>query len=341
MGERSGKVQTVQGLVEPGVLGHVQPHEHLLVNLLPPPFCDAPGEPIRLETLGRLRRHWTSNPENLRLDSIDDAIEEMRRYRAAGGGTLVEATCSDIGRDPKALQQISRETGVHIVMGSGYYEAVYHPPELESLAEEAIAERVERDLLEGVDGSGVRSGIIGEIGLGHPIKSGEEKVLRAAVAAQRETGAAVLIHPPRDPNGPREALRIVSEAGGDLDRVIMSHIDRTLFDLAPMRELAASGCYLEFDLFGQESSFYPIAPIDMPNDATRISYLHALIEAGFGDRLLVSQDICTKIHLTRYGGEGYTHILENVIPMMDRAGIGKEEIRLLCVENPARVLAIA
>ena len=94
-------------------------------------------------------------------------------------------------------------------------------------------------------------------------------------------------------------------------------------------------------LFGQESSFYPIAPIDMPNDATRIAYLRALIDAGFGDRLLVSQDICTKIHLTRYGGESYTHILENVIPMMDRAGFGKEEIQKLCVENPARVLAIA
>jgi phosphotriesterase-related protein len=331
----------VKGLVEPGALGHVQPHEHLLVNLLPPPLCDAPGEPIRLETLGHLRRHWTSNPENLRLDGIEDAIEEMRRYREAGGGTLVEATCSDIGRDPRGLLRISQETGVHIVMGSGYYEAIYHPPELETAAEEAIAEGIARDHLEGVDGSGLRSGIIGEIGLGHPIKPAEEKVLRAATLAQHETGAALLVHPPRDPGGPLDAVRIVSRAGGDLERVIVSHIDRTLFDLAPMRELAATGCYLEFDLFGQESSFYPIAPIDMPNDATRIAYLRGLIDAGFGEKLLVSQDICTKIHLMRYGGESYTHILENVIPMMERAGFGKEEIRLLCVENPARVLAIA
>ena len=125
----------------------------------------------------------------------------------------------------------------------------YHPPELEPAAEESIADRIARDLLEGVDGSGVRSGIIGEIGLGHPIKPAEEKVLRAAAAAQRETGAAILIHPPRDPDGPREALRIVTEAGGDLERAIVCHIDRTLFDLAPMRELATSGCYLEFDLF--------------------------------------------------------------------------------------------
>jgi phosphotriesterase-related protein len=79
----------------------------------------------------------------------------------------------------------------------------------------------------------------------------------------------------------------------------------------------------------------------MPNDATRIGYLRGLMDAGFGDRLLVSQDICMKVHLTRYGGESYAHILENVIPMMDRSGFGKEEIRRICVENPARALAFA
>jgi phosphotriesterase-related protein len=334
-------VQTVQGLVDPQALGHLHPHEHLLVNLLPPPFCDVPGEPIRMETLGHLRRNWTSNFENLRLDSIDDAIEEMHRYRKAGGGALVDATCTGIGRDPEGLLRISQETGVHIVMGSGYYEAVYHPPDLESASEEAIAERIAQDLLEGVDGTGIRAGIVGEIGLGHPLKPGEEKVLRAAAAAQRATGAELLIHPPRDPDGPRKALEIVSRAGGDVERSIICHIDRTLFDSASILELAKTGCYLEFDLFGQESSFYPIAPIDMPNDAMRISYLRALIDAGFGEKLLVSQDICTKIHLTRYGGESYTHILDNVIPMMERSGFSSDEIRMLCVENPARVLAFA
>jgi phosphotriesterase-related protein len=78
----------------------------------------------------------------------------------------------------------------------------------------------------------------------------------------------------------------------------------------------------------------------MPNDGTRIDYLSALFEAGFGSRLLISQDICTKIHLTRFGGEGYTHILENVTPMMERKGLGKAEIRMLCVDNPARMLTL-
>jgi phosphotriesterase-related protein len=76
----------------------------------------------------------------------------------------------------------------------------------------------------------------------------------------------------------------------------------------------------------------------MPNDATRIDYLIKLIEAGYRDKLLISQDICTKIHLTKYGGEGYYHILENVIPMMEHKGINEEDIGALTVQNPARVL---
>jgi phosphotriesterase-related protein len=226
-------------------------------------------------------------------------------------------------------------------MGSGYYEAAYHPEEIEELDETALAERISRDITEGVDGTGIRSGIIGEVGLGWPVKSAETRVLRAAGLAQQKTGAAVWIHPGRDPQAPLGAIRELQDAGCDPERIVMCHIDRTLFDLEPMRELAGTGCYLEFDLFGQESSFYPMAPIDMPNDATRIDYLMGLLEAGFGARLLVAQDICTKLHLTRYGGESYSHILENVLPMMERKGMAKHEIEAICVQNPREVLTFA
>ena len=342
MKERSGKTQTVLGLVEPAVLGHTQPHEHLLCDLVPAARAGEPeGAPITLETLGQLRRHWTSNPDSLRLDSIDDAIEEMHRYRAAGGGALVDATSIGIGRDPRGLARISEATGVHVVVGAAYYEGPYHPAETESQSVEEIAESIARDVLDGVDGTGIKSGVIGEIGLGHPVRPLEDKVLRAAAVAQRETGAPVMIHPGRSPDAPLEAIRTLQRAGGDPERSIMCHIDRTLFSHEAMRELATTGCYVEFDLFGQESSFYPLAPIDMPNDATRIDHLIHLGEAGFLERLLIAQDICTKIHLTRFGGESYSHILENVVPMMELKGMSKDEIETITVRNPARVLAIA
>ena len=338
MAELSGKVQTVLGPVDPGELGHTQPHEHLLVNLLPPDLRGAPGEPIRLETLGQLRRNWINNPFNLYLDDERVAIEEMQVYRASGGGTIIDVTCIGIDRNPKRLVEISQATGVHLVMGSGYYVAANHPPELETWKEDEITAQIVRDVLEGVDATGVKAGIIGEIGLDWPVAENEAKVLRAAASAQQETGASLNIHPGRNPAGPLDAIRIVEEAGGDPERTVMSHIDRTLFTIEDMLALAATGCYLEFDLFGEESSFYPLAPIDMPNDATRIDYLMKLIAAGYRDRLLVSQDICTKIRLTKYGGEGYSHILENVIPMMMQKGMTREDVDAITVENPARVL---
>jgi phosphotriesterase-related protein len=106
-----------------------------------------------------------------------------------------------------------------------------------------------------------------------------------------------------------------------------------------MLRLAETGCYLEFDLFGQEASYYPIADIDMPNDATRIDYIMSLIEKGYGDKILLSMDICHKTQLAKYGGEGYNHILDNVLPIMRRKGMSKEDIETITVQNPAKILA--
>lgn len=340
MSERFGKVQTVLGLIDPSELGHTQPHEHLLVNLLPPALRGRPPKPIRLETLGRLRRHWTDHLDNLCLTDEEAAVEEMKAYKAAGGGALVEVSCNnfDLGRCPEGLVRISREAEIHVVMGAGYYVASNHSPEVETLSVEQLAERICSDIVDGVGDTRIKSGIIGEMGLSSPLERNEEKALRAAVIAQKETGAGLSIHPGRDGSSPMEGIGIVRSAGGDPARTIMCHVDRSLFTIDDMLRLAETGCYLEFDLFGEESSYYPLAPIDMPNDATRIDYIIRLVKAGYSGRILISQDICSKHRLTRFGGEGYSHILQNVIPMMQRKGMTHGEIENIVVKNPARIL---
>lgn len=152
------------------------------------------------------------------------------------------------------------------------------------------------------------------IGLSHPLRPNEAKVLRPACAAQRQTGVALMIHPGRDPSSPGQALNIVASEGVDPSRVVMSHIERTVFSAEEMGRIADSGCYVEFDLFGQESSYYSLAPIDMPNDATRVDYIVDLIARGHVAQVLISQDICHKTNLTHYGGEGFTHILDKRPP---------------------------
>src|SRR5262249_16915817 len=102
--------------------------------------------------------------------------------------------------------------------------------------------------------------------------------------------------------------------------------------------LAETGCVIEFDLFGQEQSFYPLADIDMPNDATRLKLIRALIARGHLARIVISHDICYRTRLTAFGGHGYGHIFENVVPMMKASGFTQSEIDALLIDNPRRLL---
>jgi phosphotriesterase-related protein len=347
-GGEVGTVQTVLGPVDAASLGVTQVHEHLLVDLAGD--AGSPGtsaaelarwdEPIRLDNYADVCRNEHLYRDNLVLASVDDAVEELAAFRAAGGGCVVDATCADLGRDPLGLARVAAAAGVRVVMGCGHYTSAYHPPWVAGADEAAVCAALVADACEGADGTGVRAGIIGEIGLDWPVHPDEAKVLRAAVRAQRETGLALLVHPGRHPTAPLDAVGRVEAAGGDPGRLVVCHVDRTLFSERDLVQLARTGCWVAFDLFGQELSFYALAPdVDMPNDATRVRRLVALIAAGHGGQLLVSQDICVKARLRRYGGEGYDHLLRNVVPLMRRRGMTETGIEQLLIDNPARVLA--
>ena len=164
--------------------------------------------------------------------------------------------------------------------------------------------------------------------------------MQAAVLAQRQTGAALNLHPGRHPDQPQEAADFIRVKGGRMDRVIVSHIDRTIFDADRLNRLADTGCVLEWDLFGQESSFYRLADIDMPNDAVRLRAIRGLIERGHLGQVLISHDICYRSRLVRWGGHGYGHIFTNVAPLMRRRGFSEREIDVILVDNPRRLLTI-
>lgn len=339
MPSRAGMVQTVLGPVAATALGATMTHEHLLLDISPPELRDNPGEAITLETRAHFNRHTRANPFNLRLTSEAEAIEEMQRFKGLGGGAIVEATSIGLQRNPSGLRRIAEASGVHIVMGASYYVQPYHPTRVASLSAEAITDEIICDVTTGADHTTICAGLIGEVGLSWPVHPDEAKVLRASARAQQATGAPLMVHPGRDGRAPMEAIRVIEAAGGEAQRTIMAHIDRTLFTLEAMRELARTGCYLEFDLFGQESSFYALAPIDMPNDAMRINYLMQLLADGYGEQLLVAHDICRKTALVRYGGDGYDHILRNVVPIMQRKGMSAAEIQMILEGNPARIMA--
>ena len=345
----AGQAQTVLGPIAGEAMGITLPHEHLLIDfevMFREPANGAERglsrQPVGLANLGWVRHHFSSNLDNLQLLDETVARDEALLFKHAGGQTFVDPTNRGLARDPLALARVARATGLNIIMGSGYYVAAAHPPGMDARTVDDIARELVTDLTDGVDGTGVRAGFIGEIGTTWPWTDNEKKVVRAAVAAQRETGAALMIHPGRHERLPLAIVDFIRKEGADLERTIMCHIERTIADRGVLLELAATGVRLEYDLFGLETSYYPYNPaFDMPNDGERMRQILFLIERGHLAQILMSHDIAYKHCLTKWGGFGYHHLLVNVIPRLRDRGADDRTIQTLLVDNPRRAFTYA
>ena len=341
---RQGEVQTVLGPIAPDDLGPTLMHEHLLCDIRHPSQRteDALGPELSLDNVWAINYGTVKRAaRNYLLDARDVAADEVTRMLAAGGRSVVDLSCGGLSPDPLGLVEIARATGAHIVMGCGHYVHAYQDPANATRGVEDFAEEMVESVQDGAWGTDVRAGIIGEIGCQAPWTAQEQRVMLGAVLAQRQTGAAINVHPGRHPDQPQEVADFVRVKGGRMDRLIISHIDRTVFDAERLRRLADSGCVLEWDLFGQESSYYPLADIDMPNDAVRLRAIRDLIERGHLAQILISHDICYRSRLVRWGGHGYGHIFANVVPLMRRRGFSEAEVHAILVDNPRRLLTLA
>ena len=344
--DMKGKVMTVLGPIKPEELGVTMTHEHLLIdldcNFMKPNGASQIAhinEPVSLENLWWVRQNPISNRDALTLTDISETTKEVMEFKRYGGSSMVDVTNIGIGRDPTALRDISSETGINVIMGAGYYVALSHKPDMDEKSEDEIAEEIIRDVTKGVGETDIRSGIIGEIGVSDILKNrNEEKSLRAAVMAQKATGAPLTIHQSiGEPQGGK-VIEVLEEEGADLNRVIMSHTEAHLDETMEYTfMLADAGLYVEYDLWGFDGDF-PDVEMWFPSDTQRVKGIEKLIQNGYLDQLLLSQDVCNKIMTMAYGGFGRAHILRDIIPLFRHAGITEEEIKTMLVDNPKRIL---
>ena len=336
-------IMTVKGVIRKEELGVTTPHEHALIDIR----NQYPGDttPGSLGFDGKVAsEHYEllmSDPyalrDNLVLEDHDIAIREVAKFAEAGGKSFVDVTLQTIGRDVNFLKRLSDETGLQVVASCGYYTADAHPAHVASATVEELADEMIAELTQGIDGTDMKAGIIGEIGTSQEIHEDEIKALKASALAHVKTGAPVMVHLcPWSSHGMR-VVDILEEGGVKPEHICLCHTD-VLFNLEDMRALLDRGVYLEFDDFGKEftsGSAYG----RFPSDEERMEVLYQLIEEGYIRRLLLSCDVCLKNLLTMHDGPGYGHVLADIIPMIRKKYENAEEIlKILFEENPAAYL---
>jgi phosphotriesterase-related protein len=339
------EVMSVLGPIGDDALGVTMTHEHI--------FNDAsswghrtssvgwdPGDlaarPVSEDILWDLRHDPFANDDNCRLDDLQVAIDEVQRFADLGGRTIVEATGLGVGRDLAALADVSRSTGVTIIAGTGYYLDPAIPADVRDLSPEQIAETIVADLSEGE--SGVRPGIIGEIGVGAEFTAAERASLTGACIAQRETELPMQIHMPGWFRLGDSVLDVVESHGVDPARVVLCHMGPSGADLEYQERLLKRGVFLQYDMLGMDV-FYADQGVQCPSDEQNAAWLTRLVERGHVAQLLLSQDVFLKSLLRCHGGPGYGHVLQYFVPRLLAAGLDAATVELLMVANPRALFA--
>ncbi len=341
-------VQSTRGPIKKEDLGIVSPHEHVFIDISAfytpreiKDFDNSDGVKVAIDNLGVLNRDPYALKDNLKMTDEELQQKELAWFALSGGKTIVDATTNGIGRDPKALKRISENTGVNIIAGAGYYVYSTHPKELERMSLEEIADTIVKEIEVGLDGTDIKAGIIGEIGISEVFNENERRVLKAAAIAQKKTGVGINVHiNPWTVNG-IEAADILLDSGVNPDKICISHID-VEGNIDYIHALLEKGVYVEFDNFGKQYYVDREARHDgygqFISDLYRVRLLRRLIEEGYKSQILLSCDVCLKTLLRAYGGWGYDHLLRNIVPVMIEEGISQDDINIMLIDNPADFL---
>jgi phosphotriesterase-related protein len=293
-------------------------------------------EPVNPGILGELRMDHFVNLDNLSLDDERLAIAELALAVDEGCRTVVDPTCRGIGRNPEALVRIARATGLNIIMGGGYYLEASHPPRLATMTADDIAAEVERDATEGVNPTGVRIGVIGEIGVSADFTPAEQKSLRGAARAAHITGLPLTVHVPGWLRHGGPVLDIIEEEGAAPCRTVLCHMNPSHSDPAYQEALAARSAFIGYDMIGMDF-WYADLGVQCPSDEENARAIAGLVGRGFVANLLLSQDVFLKMMLIRNGGFGYAYLQRHFLRRLLRHGVSSSAIRTMMIANPCRL----
>lgn len=301
---------TVNGDISTEELGVTLTHEHLSLNLdkfftpLPSQYAKYVNEKITAENFKFIKQYPYCNKFNLRLDdkeSEEAVMIDVAEFKNLGGGSIVENTNYELDRNLEFLHQVAQKTGVNVIAGTGHHIEISQRVQTLNMRVEEIVDLYSREIEEGVNissGKMIKCGFIGEVGSVYPMTDFERKSIQATAVTQSTLKCGVSFHPGTNSKAPFEIIRIYLEAGGDVEKCVMSHLDFVMQDTEDLLEFSKLGCYCQMDLFGMEYSVFQEDGFhDMPSDDQRIDRLKILADEGNIDRILISNDVHTKHRL--------------------------------------------
>ena len=334
-------VTTVLGEISKNELGVTSSHEHIFIDMRccvditgnePPCFDDK----VSMENRAEVFADPYAILDNALLEGVDDAVSEMEYFKLWGGKTIIDCTPDEIGRDPLALKEVSERSGVTIVLGCGHYYHKAHFPYVKDASVATLADEMRKDILVGIGDTDIKAGVIGEIGTSAVMSPDEKKVLHAAGIVGGETGKAIHVHTDLYTENGFEVVDILTSEGAKPEKICIDHVD-VLLRPDYIRALLEKGVYVEFDNFGKE--FYVSEKRRFAYDLERIRLLKTLLDEGYGEKILVCNDICLKTMWKKFGGLGYAHILRTVKDMALHNGITGKQYMSLLTDNVKNFIA--
>lgn len=342
------EIMTFRGPVSLEEYSRILAHEHLLIDMTHEAVTPETEEEkeiffgeITMERLGVLRRNPYIVRENLLLEDEKVAAQEMTYLKKHNVGLVLDLTTYGLKPDIQKLKYISEHMDQDLVIGTGFFvHDVLDNSDCPKTAE-GMAQYMLGQIREGIDGTDIRAGVIGEVGVSEKIYPIERESLLAAAMVHKETGLPIYVHTYPWSEAGLEAAELLVENGVEPKFICICHIDVT-FDYNYLQKLLKGGFYIEFDNFGKEFFFEAqdgaFAGGPFATDVERVQMLKRLTDEGWGKQLILANDVCLKASLHKYGGWSYDHIFENIVPMMRYMGFSAEEIKMIVDDNPIQFL---
>lgn len=314
------EIITVTGAVAPKELAFCQCHEHIALSK---------------------GTSFAVNPA-LCIDQMTKSLEELERYRSAGGNSIIEAQPCGCNRMARELQKLSLDSGVKIIASTGFHKLIFYPKDhwIRTLPVPELTDLFVRELTQGmyIDGdlslpsrqSNIRAGIIKTAYDKEGLTGRYTELFLAAALASSRTSRVVMIHVEQgaDPRYLQDHLLNLGIAPQDL---MFCHMDRACQDIQIHKDILKQGSYLEFDTIGR---------FKYHSDEHEITLLARLVEAGYVRQLVYALDT-TRERLRSYHTHavGLDYILRTFNPALLASGFTEKTIRMLSAENPARLLS--